>query len=345
MKIAVTIQRPPHVHFYRHVIEALEPTAHETRVYVRDSEITTSLLDAFGVEHTVLTDTADGSMGGLVTSQLRFESRLARRLLRFRPDVVTGIGGLSASHAGTVAGARSVAFTDTEHARLSNALTRPFADAIYTPDCFHRDFGRKHARYPGYHELAYLHPNRFDPDPSVPEAAGVDPAEPLAVVRLTDWDAMHDVGAGGMADVTDVVERLEAAGAQVRVTSEVQTSSDLDDRALEIPPEEVHHLLAHADVYLGEGATMAAESAVLGTPAVYVNTLRMGYTDELEARYGLLYNCQGSFRHDRAIETAERVLNGDENRDFEARRDRLLDEKTDPHRSILRALGVEGVPA
>lgn len=345
MRFAITIQRPPHVHFYRHVIEALETAGHETRVFVRDSEITTALLDAFDIEYTTLADTAGGSMASLAATQATFEARLLRQLAAFRPDVVTGIGGISASHAATIVGARSVVFTDTEHARLSNALTRPFADAIYTPDCFHRDFGDAHVRYPGYHELAYLHPNRFEPDPGAFDVAGVDPDDPFVIVRLTDWDAAHDVGASGLSDPTDVVERLEDAGVQVLLTSEISLSSGLDARRLDIPPEDIHHLLAYADLYLGEGATMAAESAILGTPAIYVNTLRMGYTDELEARYGLLYNFQGAFRHQQAIETAERILNGSEDRDYEDRRGRLLAEKTDTHRSVLEALGAEAMPA
>lgn len=82
---------------------------------------------------------------------------------------------------------------------------------------------------------------------------------------------------------------------------------------------------------------MAAESAVLGTPAVYVNTLRMGYTDELEARYGLLVNCQGSYRHRRALEAAERILDDDAT-DWEARRRRLLEETVDTTETVLASL-------
>jgi len=35
--------------------------------------------------------------------------------------------------------------------------------------------------------------------------------------------------------------------------------------------------------------TMATESAILGTPAIFVSTSRRGYTDELESKYDLLY--------------------------------------------------------
>ena len=35
---------------------------------------------------------------------------------------------------------------------------------------------------------------------------------------------------------------------------------------------------------------MASEAAILGTPSIYINTLRLSYTDEEEAKYDLLYN-------------------------------------------------------
>lgn len=338
MKVCFTIQRPPHVHFYRAAISELVEAGHEVSVFVRDSEITTSLLDAYDIDHTTLTNGPNGSVVDLAWTQATFEARLIRQLRRLDPDVVSGVGGVSASHAAAAVGAESVVFTDTEHARLSNALMKPFVDRVYTPDCFHQTFGNGHVRYPGYHELAYLHPNRFTPDSAVLEQTDIDPERPLAVVRLAGWEAAHDVGANGIDDPTVVIERLEAAGAQVRLTSEAPSGTIAPDRELDLPPDQFHDLLAHATLYLGEGATTAAESAVLGTPAIYVNSLRMGYTDELEARYQLLYNCQGSFRRERAIRTAERVLDGSEPTDFVAAREEMLAEKVDTTDVIIRAI-------
>ena len=40
-------------------------------------------------------------------------------------------------------------------------------------------------------------------------------------------------------------------------------------------------------LYVGEGATTASECAVLGTHAIYVNTLNWGDTDEEEEKYQL----------------------------------------------------------
>ena len=104
----------------------------------------------------------------------------------------------------------------------------------------------------------------------------------------------------------------------------------------------MHDLLAGAVLFVGEGATMAAESAVLGTPAVYVNTLRMGYTDELEARYNLLYNCQGAYRHEMAVDIAEAILSGETADDWDDGRNQLLEEKVDTTNVILSALTGDG---
>lgn len=338
MRVALTVQRPPHVHFFREAIDELARDGHDVFVFVRDSEITTALLDAYGIEHTVLTDDPNGSFPSLAFKQATFEVKLIRHLRRIDPHVVGGVGGLSASHAAAAVGARGVAFTDTEHARLSNVLMRPFVDEVYTPDCFHANFGDGHVRYPGYHELAYLHPDRFTPDPSVFDETDLDPDRPLAILRFAGWEAAHDFGANGIDDPMTVIDRLEEAGAQVRLTSEAPLGADAERYELDLPPDRFHHLLAHASLYLGEGATTAAESAVLGTPAVYVNSLRMGYTDELEARYGLLVNCQGSFRRERAIRTAERILDGRDETDVDRRRAAMLGEKVDTTAIVVDAI-------
>ncbi|WP_336362278.1 DUF354 domain-containing protein [Halalkalicoccus salilacus] len=335
MRVCVAIQHPAHVHFYKHAIRTLEAAGHEISIVVRDSEVATDLLDAYGFEYRVLGGSASGLR--LLVSQARYEARMLRHAKRFDPDVMTAIGGSAAAHVASLIGARSVVFTDTEHATLTNRLMAPFADEIWTPECFHVDFGPKQVRYPGYHELAYLHPDRFEPDPSVLEELGVADEE-YVVLRLVSWDASHDAGAGGIDDVADVVDRLEATGTRVLITAEGDIPPRVRDRTADVEPHRMHDVLAGASLFLGEGATMAAESAVLGTPAVYVNTLRMGYTDELEARYGLLYNCQGAFRHHNALETAEAILSGEKGGDWSDARERLLSEKVDTTNVILEAL-------
>lgn len=349
MRVAVTIQHPAHVHFFRNAIGELTAAGHEVRVFARRKEIAIDLLDAYDIPHEVLAGSA-GSLPSLAVTQATYEARLLARARRFRPDVITAIGGVAAAHVARAVGAQSVIFYDTEHATLSNALAFPFAHRVCTPECYQGGVRGQHVRYPGYHELAYLHPDRFTPDPAVLDAVGVatdregNPERPLAVVRLIAWNAAHDVGAEGegLTDPYDVVSRLEATGARVLVTAEASLPSELDEYQVSLAPHRVHDLLAHAAVFAGESGTMAAEAAVLGTPAVYVSSRRLGYLDELERTYGLVTNVDGPDRHERALERATSILEAADQTEWPVRRALMLEDKVDTTDVIVREITAAG---
>lgn len=144
--------------------------------------------------------------------------------------------------------------------------------------------------YPGYHELAYLHPDRFTPDADHVHAAGLEP-ENYFILRFVSWQASHDLGETGLAYLFkhQLVKKLEKHG-RVLITSESPLPADLESYRFSFPPDQMHHLLAHAKMLVGESATMASEAAVLGVPALFISNTGRGYTDELEKRYGLVFN-------------------------------------------------------
>ena len=51
----------------------------------------------------------------------------------------------------------------------------------------------------------------------------------------------------------------------------------------------MHQVMKDATLFFGEGASMASESAVLGVPAIYVNDLWAGSTNDL-TRFGLMFS-------------------------------------------------------
>ncbi|WP_435363069.1 DUF354 domain-containing protein [Haloarchaeobius sp. DYHT-AS-18] len=328
MRVIVTIQHPGHVHFFKHAIQELEAQGHEVHVFARRMGVNLELLDAYGIDYEVLADESEG-LASLAFVQATYEAKLLARAWKIDPDVITAIGGVAASHVAKLVGARSVIFYDTEHAKLITSLAYPFADQLCLPDCYDGDPGGTQRRYPGYHELAYLHPDRFEPDPSVLDEVGLDPDDTFVVGRFNGWGASHDLGEGGFDNVTEVFDRLEATGATVLFTSEKPLPAHLEDRRMTVAPERMHDLLYYADLFVGEGATTAAESAVLGTPAVYVNTLTMGYTQELEQEYGLLYNFDTKNRHSEALRKAEYILEEYQPARWQRRRQNLLADKVD----------------
>jgi predicted glycosyltransferase len=289
MRLHVDVCHPGHVHFFRHAMAALHAEGHVVQVTARPKDVTVPLLEALGIPHRVPTPLGGGRLGiwAEYPRRLRALAVLARQ---FRPDVITSISGIFVAPLGRLLGVPSLVFTDTEHAAIENVLTYPWATRVCTPYTFARNLGRVQERYQGLHELAYLHPARFRPDPGVRAELGLRPDERFAVVRFVSWKASHDRGHSGFGAELgrEAVKRL-AAHLTVLVSAEGPVPDGMDAHALRLPPHRVHHALAAASVYLGEGATMATESGLLGTPSVYVSTLvgTMGNFDVL-GRAGLV---------------------------------------------------------
>jgi hypothetical protein len=334
MRVVFTIQHPAHVHLFKNAIRELAAGGDSVYVFVRESDVATELLEAYDIEYNRLAPETD-SFAELAAAQALYETRLLRNCLQIDPDVLVGMGEPGVAHVSTLLGADGLIFTDTEGATIQNKLAFPLADRICTPDCFRGDAGPKQVEYAGYHELAYLHPDRFTPDPSVLEGTGVDPDEKLVVLRLVAWNALHDVGSGGFDDLEAVIDRLESTGARVLLTSEADLPERFEQYRVPTEPQEMHHLLYYADLFLGESSTMATEAAVLGTPALYVSTLTTGYIEELIEEYGLVFRYGDEDRQERALSKAVSILDDYEAEVWTDRQERLLDDKVDTTRVIL----------
>ena len=122
-------------------------------VVARDKDVTLQLLDHYGFAYTVLSKARRG-LAGLALELLEHEGRLLKLIRKERPDVLLEVAGTFIVHAAALTRTPALVFYDTEHARLSNAITYPFATRIITPDSYKDDLGRKHVRYNGYQELA-----------------------------------------------------------------------------------------------------------------------------------------------------------------------------------------------
>jgi predicted glycosyltransferase len=328
MRVLVDVSHPAHVHLFRNAVAAFRERGHAVRVASRRKDVTTDLLDAHGVPHTPISRKRPGVVG-LAREWVGRELRLFRLAREFGPDVVLSRLNPAAAHVSRLLGVPNVVFHDTEVAGVVDRVTSPFATVVCTPTEYDGEFGPAHLRYAGFHELAYLHPARFDPDPEPLRAAGVDPDAPYAVVRLVEMTAHHDAGADGLSRpaVRRLVDGLSERG-DVYVTAEGPLPAPLRSHAAPVSPAAMHHLLAFADVYVGDSSTMATEAAVLGTPAVRYDPLEssMGNFAALSA-YGLV---DSTHDEDAAVERALSLAAADDAGDrWRRRRRRLLAEKVD----------------
>lgn len=342
MRVLFDISHPAHVHFFRPAIRRFSEAGHELRIASRDKDIALALLDAYGIPHTVLSKApAEKSLVGFASEMTTHCGRLFALARHFRPDVMLQIAGTFIAPVGKALRIPTVAFYDTEFARLSNAISYPLLTHICTPECYEGSAGKHQVRYPGYHELAYLHPDEFTPDPSVLARYGLTPDTKYALIRFVGMGALHDYEEEGFSaeDKRRLVQAL-LPHARVFISSEAPLPPDLEPYASPFRFEDIHHVMAFAALVAGESATMASEAAVLGVPALFISRAGRGYTNEQEHLYGLVYNFKPAER-DRYVallgNLAPRLLD-DLRAEFQARRRKLLGERINTTRWMMEFL-------
>ena len=293
------INHPAHVHYFKHFIRLMRERGHQILITSTEKDVACALLDYYNLDHIKLGNYGRSLLQKALSLPL-IDLKMLWVVRKFQPDIFLGFGSIRAAHVAWFLKRPCINFEDTEHSTGQIRLYLPLVTVVCTPSCFKDDLGRKQIRFNGYMELASLHPKFFTPNPSVLEELDLTLADRFIIIRFVSWDASHDIGQSGIKDKVGLVKRLEAFG-RTLITSEGALPAELDPYRIRVSPEKLHDLLNYATLYIGEGATMASECAVLGTHAIYVNTLRLGYTDEEEEKYGLISSFSDSDDIDKSV--------------------------------------------
>jgi predicted glycosyltransferase len=290
MKVLIDAVHPADVWTLGAVEDRLLANGEETLWLSRPGkDSVVELIEARNRPH-VAASKAGTSMLGLARELLVRDWRALRTVRRFRPDVI-----LTRSPAGVHSGrvTRTPVMYDTDDGHVAGFLyyiAGPLANIIASPTATEKSYGKQHRRYQGYKELFYLHPSRFTPDPEIRGELGLDAGMPFHVLRLTAFTASHDVSEAGMSrvQIDRVIEMLSATGT-VLISSEKELPADLADRRIRSAPERFHHVLAAAELVVGDSQSVCSEAGVIGTPSLRFNTWagRHPYQVELEERWGL----------------------------------------------------------
>jgi len=291
MRVLFDILHPAHFHLFKHVMAILRDRGDEIELIVREKDCLPELLAASGLPYYLIPRKKTNL---LVLGMESIKAMVkAVSLARAQPiDFMVGVS-ISVGPAARLTGARSLLFEDDD-AKVVPVFAKlgyPIAHYVVTPKCLEfENHGKKHLTYPGYHELAYLHPNRFTPDPAVLQDLGVEAGQRYFIVRLVSLTAHHDIGETGLGteQAKKIVEKLERYG-KVFISAERTVEPELQKYTLPTAAEKIFDVLAWADLLVGDSQTMAAEAATLGTPSLRCNTFkgRLSYLEELEHKYGL----------------------------------------------------------
>ncbi len=333
MRILIDLGHPKHFHVFRNAALQLEKRGHQIFWAARDKDVVVELLEIHRLRYAILSTASTGLLkftGELV----KHDYELYRMSKQLDLDLMIGTS-IFAAHVSKITRAKSIVFNDDDASawKILAPLTYPFADTIVTPDCLRKDnFGKRHVKHNSYHELAYLHPNHFSPDPEVLGEIGVEEGERYFIMRLVSLQAIQDVGEAGLSFCMrrKLVDRLAQLG-KVFISAEEALPPEFREYKIAASPDKIHHLLYYATMFIGDSQTMTAEAAVLGTPAIRCNTFvgRISYLEELEHKYGLTYGFLPS-DEERMFDKVMELLNSrDLKKTWQEKRNRMLQDKID----------------
>ena len=322
MNVLIQLSHPAHFHLYKLVAKNLMEDGNKVLFVIKSKDILETLLQNAGLPYVNINQHAHrGSKLGILWDMFVREWRIIKLCRKHKIDLITG-STAEAAHVSWLLRIHGVNIGEDDAAVISMLIkiAKPFIDGYVAPDpCEMGPVEKRTSHYPGYHELAYLHPNHFTPDPKIVEAYGIDTSKPYFVMRFASLNAHHDSGIKGIN--TEIAQRLidilegsgldhfesdpasacslsEAPGNKPRIyiTSERPLEPQFEKYRIKINPLDMHHVMAFASLYIGDSQTMAAEAGVLGVPFVRFNDFvgRIGYLRELEDTYELGYGIHAS---------------------------------------------------
>jgi len=288
LKILIDISHPAEFHFFRNFIKLMIDKGHDFFITARNKDCNIALLNAYKFNY-VIRGKGSTTLLGKFFYFIKAVIQLFKIAKKYKPDLFISFCSPYAASVSRLFGKPHIVFTDTEHSKLLRLSYLPNSDYIISSSSYLQDLGPKHFKFEGYKELAYLHKNYFTPDHNILHLLGLKPGEHYAMVRFISWKALHDMGHKGLShyDKILIVQSLTKY-LKVFISSEEELPEEIKRYKINLPPEKIHDALALADIFIGEGASMVSECAVLGIPAIY-HYLQFGYLKEQEEKYQLIY--------------------------------------------------------
>jgi hypothetical protein len=299
MRVWIDMTAPAHVLVFKPLVEIMRGRGDEVEITARDYAQTLQLLELHGLE-------ADAVMGRHAgRSRLQKARQMTSRLGALRKwakgrefDIALAHGSHELTISARRLGIPSSTTFDYEFATLQHQLGCRAATRVVVPDAIPPDRLEKYGvrppklvQYPGLKEEYYL--ADFEPDRSLLDRFGVDPARVLVVLRPPpDVSLYHRHSNPLFPQTLEHLGRSEDVQAFVlpRTVEQREYVKGLALPSVIVPEDAVdaQSLIALADLVVSAGGTMNREAAALGVPVYTTYGGRLGGVDEQLIRDGRL---------------------------------------------------------
>ena len=299
MKVWIDITAPAHVLVFRPLVEIMRARGDEVGIKARDYAQTLELLELHGLKADEVIGRHAGRSRLHKFRQMTHRLGALRRWARGRDfDVALAHGSHELTISARRLGIPSSTTFDYEFATLQHQLGCRAATRVVVPEAIPPErlepYGvrpPKLVQYPGLKEEYYL--ADFEPDRSLLDRFGVDPARVLVVLRPPpDVSLYHRHSNPLFPQTLEHLGRSEEVHAFVLPRTEEQREYV---RGLSLPSiilpggaVDAQSLIALADLVVSAGGTMNREAAALGVPVYTTYGGRLGGVDEELIRDGRL---------------------------------------------------------
>ena len=295
MKVLFDIGHPGHVHYFRFAIKELQEKGHKVIVTARQRDIIFSLLDFYKISY-INRGNGSNTRFGKLLYMLKADLLLLKTCFKKKPDLFVSFSSPYAAQTAWLLNRPHIAVNDTEHTdKIHSLFTYKFSKYVLTPSSYQNDLGEKHLKFNNIMEGIYLNSKVFKPDISIYEDLSIKTDQPYVFIRFVSWNAHHDFGHAGLdLESKRALIQVLSKKFKIFISSEDKLPEEFKEFEINIAPEKMHSVLYYASMFIGESGTMASESAYLGTPTVYINSLPLMCYLKLEQEFQLLKHFSSS---------------------------------------------------
>lgn len=308
MKIIIDITHPAGVNFFRNAIQQLEQENIDVSLIVQPRGKLIPILEKEcpGV-HFVTIGKHRNSLLGKAFALFYRCWQLLLYLRRQDFDVLASFDDFGLSYVSRLLFKPLIIFEDDIENPFSFRRYQHFPARIVLPEHLPVK-GKNIYKYQGFKELAYLHPNSFKPQRESLKKYGLGNCDFVFIREVSSGSAdyRHLV----MGQLSKICPYLKAMGFKILLSLEEKSLRErFKDECiiLEEPVEDIFSLLHFATLTLSSGDTMARESCLLGTPAIYTGGREMQINKELE-RKGCFFKVEGESQ---ILETIRKINEND----------------------------------
>jgi predicted glycosyltransferase len=297
VKVWFDLTNSPHVLVLRPLIEALQADGAEVAVTARDFAQTVALCERFGIDCEVIGRHRGARLGAKAIGLVDRSAALARFARGRGFDLAIAHGSNDVTVAAFALRIPRSTMFDYEWATVQHTVNCRLGNAVVVPEAIPPErlyrYGAKGKlqRYAGLKEEYYL--SDFVADGAVLDELGLDPAQPLAVVRTPPSVSLYHRFENDLFG--DVLLALREQAQVVVLPRVAEQRAELAKAGGFIIPEraiDAQSLIAFSDLVVSAGGTMNREAVALGTPVFTTFEGRLGAVDERLIAAGRLHKLE-----------------------------------------------------